>query len=218
MVPAAPRRTARPAPRRQPEAILNTLWGHGGDYQTWTDHLRRWAEEGAAGTGDAAARLPRLRPEDFHHETWVRLVNQLTEAVSRRLQACADSLTGALAEAADEFAAGRALVQSRPGFDAVRALASHPSLPEDVRTRLRKLVDDQIEGLQRQLEEQLERAVRRGTDRTWAEERRRTLRDNPLTTASAAAGAGATAPAAAPAPGGWSYDPATPTRRRVITD
>ncbi|MFD9269858.1 hypothetical protein ACFWB1_24940 [Streptomyces goshikiensis] len=217
MVPAAARRAARPASRREPEGTLNTLWGHGGAYQTWTEYLARWAEEGGAGTAAAAARLPRLRPEDYHHETWVRLVNQLTGAVGHRLQAWADSLTAALAEAAaDEFAAGRALVQSRTGLDTVRALASHPSLPDDLRTQLRTLVDGQIENLQRQLEEQLTRAVRGGADPTWAEERRRTLRDNPLTTVAGAAGAGSAAP---PAPGGgWSYDPATPARRRVITD
>lgn len=217
MVPAAARRAARPASRREPEGTLNTLWGHGGAYQTWTEYLARWAEEGGAGTAAAAARLPRLRPEDYHHETWVRLVNQLTGAVGHRLQAWADSLTAALAEAAgDEFAAGRALVQSRTGLDTVRALASHASLPEDLRTQLRTLVDGQIENLQRQLEDQLTRAVRGGADPTWAEERRRTLRDNPLTTVAGAAGAGSAAP---PAPGGgWSYDPATPARRRVITD
>ncbi|MFD3554741.1 hypothetical protein ACFWWA_22020 [Streptomyces goshikiensis] len=217
MVPAAARRAARPAPRRQPEGTLNTFWGHGGDYQTWTDYLARWAGEGGAGTAAEAARLPRLRPEDYHHETWVRFVNQLTGAVSHRLQAWADSLTATLAEAAaDEFAAGRALVQSRTGLDTVRALASHPSLPEDLRNQLRTMVDGQIENLQRQLEDQLTRAVRGGADPKWAEERRRTLRDNPLTTAAKAAGAGGAAP---PAPGGgWSYDPARPARRRVITD
>lgn len=217
MVPAAARRTADPAPGRHPGGVLNSLWGHGGDYQTWADHLRRWGEEGAAGTAEAAARLPRLRQEDYHHETWVRLVNQLTGAVDRRLRSWADALTAALEEAADEFAAGRALVQSRTGLDAIRALAAHPSLPQDLREQLGKLVAGQIGSLQQQLEDQLNRAERSGADRQFIDGRRRTLRDNPLTTAGAGTGTGSAA--AAPAPGeGWSYDPAGPARRRIMTD
>ncbi|MBT2405116.1 MULTISPECIES: hypothetical protein [unclassified Streptomyces] len=213
MVPAAPRRAADPAPRRHPGGVLNGIWGHGGDYQTWTDYLRRWGEEGAAGTREAAALLPRLRQEDYHHETWVRLVNQLTAAVDRRLRSWADALTAALEEAADEFGAGRALVQSRTGLDTIRALAAHPSLPQDLREQLGKLVAGQIVGLQQQLEDMLNRAERGGADRQFIDGRRRTLRDNPLTTA------GPGAAAAAPAPGeGWSYDPAGPARRRIMTD
>ncbi|MFF5443909.1 hypothetical protein [Streptomyces sp. NPDC012888] len=182
------------------------FWGHGGTYQTWADHLRRWAEE----ADTAAADLPVLRPEDYHQDTWVRFTELITAALDRRLRAWGHRLTTALTEAADEFAVGRALVQARPGLAAVRALAAHPSLPADLRERLSGIVDRQIADLQRQLEDQLDREARAGADPRSVGARRRTYRENPLT---AAAG-----PAAPPAPPAWSYDPAAPARRRIVTD
>ncbi|MDX2388811.1 hypothetical protein ACWGHM_03020 [Streptomyces sp. NPDC054904] len=197
---------------------MSNLWGHGGAYQTWTQYLRDWSNGGAAATAEAAARLPTLRPDDYHQDTWARFSQHLTDAFDRRLRDWAKALTAALEAARDEFEAGRALVQARTGLDAVRALAAHPALPEDLRERLAELVEGQITGFQEQLEASLDRAARGGSDPRLLEDRRRTVRENPLTTA----GPGTPGPGKgrpAPAPGeGWSYDPAAPARRRIITD
>ncbi|MET9604367.1 hypothetical protein ABZZ17_04775 [Streptomyces sp. NPDC006512] len=194
------------------------MWGHGGAYETWTRYLRDWSRSGAAATAEAAARLPALRPGDYHQDTWARFSQHLTDAFDRRLRDWAKALTAALEAARDEFDAGRALVQARTGLDAVRALAAHPGLPEDLRGKLEELVDGQIAGFQEQLEASLDRAARGGGDPRFLEDRRRTLRENPLTTA----GPGAPGPGTGrpgPTPGeGWSYDPAAPARRRIITD
>ncbi|MFJ3876181.1 hypothetical protein ACIPW5_01825 [Streptomyces sp. NPDC090077] len=197
---------------------MDGTWGHGGAYQTWTRFLRDWGAHGGAATAEAAARLPVLRPEDFHCETWARFSGEFTEALDRRLRDWAAALTAALDAAGDEFAAGRALAQARTGLDAVRALTAHPALPPDLRARLRELTEGHIAGFQRQLEAALDGALRSGADPRAVEARRRTLRDNPLT---APGPGGAPAPDRAPgrAPGdGWAYDPAAPARRRIVTD
>ncbi|MFD9795205.1 hypothetical protein ACFWXK_30115 [Streptomyces sp. NPDC059070] len=190
------------------------MWGHGGTYQAWTDYLGRWAR----GESVAGLALPPLGRDDYHQDTWVRLTNQLTTALGRRLQDWADALVRALSAEADEFAAARALVQARSGLRAVRELAGHPSLTPELRTRLLQAVDGQVADLTRQLEGQLDRLARTGADPRWIEARRRTLRDNPLT-GGAAPGAGPKEGApVAPAPDPWAYDPTAAPRRRIITD
>ncbi|MBW5483317.1 hypothetical protein [Streptomyces bambusae] len=195
------------------------FWGHGGAYQTWADHLRDWAENGAAATAGAAAALPVLRPQDYAPDTWVRIADLLVSAIDRRLRAWAQALTTAMEEAGDEFGTGRALVQSRTGLQAVRDLAGHPSLPEELRQQLGELVTRQVEDFQRQLEEQLDLLARGGTDPRFVEARRRTLRENPLAAPPPGPGpAAAGGTAGGHTSGGWSYDPAAPARRRIITD
>ncbi|MCL7380913.1 hypothetical protein [Streptomyces sp. 35G-GA-8] len=185
------------------------LWAHGGTYETWAAFLTEWA---AGGRSDGAG-LPALRQEDFAADTWDRLRLRLTDALSGRLQRCADALAAALGETADEFSVGRALEQARSGLHPVRALANHPALPEDLRPRLLKMVDDATCSLQQDLERAVEGMVAEGGDPRRVEARRRTVRDNPLT---AVTSAPPPVPAGEPAAtGGWSYDPTATGRRRV---
>ncbi|MFE2639330.1 hypothetical protein ACFXKS_22275 [Streptomyces scopuliridis] len=189
--------------------MTGSLWAHGGTYETWAAFLTDWA---AGGRSDGAG-LPALRQEDFAADTWDRLRLRLTDALSARLQRCADALGTALGEAADEFSVGRALAQARSGLHPVRALATHPGLPEDLRPQLLKMVDDATRSLQQDLERAVESMVSEGGDPRRVEARRRTLRDNPLT---AVTSAPPPVPAAEPAAtGGWSYDPTATGRRRV---
>ncbi|MEV4973530.1 hypothetical protein [Streptomyces scopuliridis] len=189
--------------------MTGSLWAHGGTYETWAAFLTGWAD---GGRSDGAG-LPALRQEDFAADTWDRLRLRLTDALSARLQRCADALGTALGEAADEFSVGRALAQARSGLHPVRALATHPGLPEDLRPQLLKMVDDATRTLQQDLERAVESMVSEGGDPRRVEARRRTLRDNPLT---AVTSAPPPAPAAEPAAtGGWSYDPTATGRRRV---
>lgn len=157
---------------------MTTYWGHGGPYETWVDFLHRWSAEEET-SPDA---LPPLVQEDFPGETWTRLAGHLGAALDTRLTTWANRLTEALLAAPDEFSAGRALAQARTGLGTVRAVAGHPGLPESTRTRFTELVDTQIADLQRQLERQLDELAASGTDPRWVEQRRRTFRDNPLTT------------------------------------
>ncbi|MFD5316850.1 hypothetical protein [Streptomyces sp. NPDC127098] len=185
---------------------MSELWGRGGGYQAWADHLEQWAR-GARPDPD---RLPALARDDFTAGTWARLANRLTEAISTSLQTWADGLTAAMSAETDEFAVGRALAQAREGLRGVRALAAHPGLPAELRERLLRLVDGQVARLQEELERDLARRPETATEPRWVEARLRTLRDNPLT---AVLAEDTDRPSAA---AGWTYDPAAPTRRRVI--
>ncbi|MFF9123957.1 hypothetical protein ACF09J_11735 [Streptomyces sp. NPDC014889] len=196
---------------------MTAYWGHGGPYETWVEFLRRWAAEEAVHPGT----LPALAQEHFPGETWERLVLHLGAALDTRLRAWAERLVQAMLAAPDEFSAGRALAQARTELQAVRALAGHPGLPESTRTRMAEVVDAQITDLQDQLERNLDRLAAQGSDPRWVDQRRRTLRDNPLTVLLAARppASGADAPTgAAPVADPWAHAPATRPRRRVITD
>ncbi|MGH4020782.1 MAG: hypothetical protein ACRDT0_16465 [Pseudonocardiaceae bacterium] len=186
------------------------MWSGGGTYNGWATFLERWG----AGEATDSTHLPPLEPADFTGDTWERLVLRLTDAISRRLRSWADALTRAMAESTDEFTVGRALSQARSGLRAVRDLAQHPGLPQDLRDRLVDLVDRQVDSAQQSLEEQVDRMRSNGVDAQLVEARRRTIRDNPLT--AVAATQQATSPA--PTTGDWFVDPAGTGRRRVILD
>ncbi|MER7585246.1 hypothetical protein [Kitasatospora sp. NPDC097691] len=183
---------------------MTGLWSSGGTYRAWADFLERWARGGP----EADAALPPLVLADFPADTRERIRVRITEALTRRLQGWSDALTAALNAAPDEFGAGRALAQARTGLRAVRALAEHPGLDEEFRAKLTDVLDAQIRRSQADLEHELGRLAALDADPAWLEERRRTLRDNPLTAVIAE-----TAPAARD---GWSYDPAAAPRRRIV--
>lgn len=185
---------------------MTGLWAGGGAYQAWTEFLGRWA----GGEDVDAAAPPRIAPEDLPGDAWERLVARIGVALDRRLQTWADALTTALSAAPDEFSAGRALTQARVGLRPIRALVTHPNLPDDIRTRLTEMVDDQTRRLQQDLEREVEQLAAHGEDPRWVEARRRTLRDNQLT-------AILTENPTVPAAPAWSFPPVG-RRRRVITD
>ncbi|MCT4355565.1 hypothetical protein M5362_20725 [Streptomyces sp. Je 1-79] len=189
---------------------MSGFWGHGGPYEEWVTFLRSWA----AFEPVDPARLPAIEAETYDGDTVARLADHLSEAVSTRLQAWADTLVRAMDAATDEFSAGRELAQARTGLRAIRDVAGHRGLPERLRERLTEMVDRQIPELQAQLERLLEQAARDEPEARWVEERRRTLRDNALT-------AVLSQPASAPGSGtadAWSYDPAATPRRRILRD
>ncbi|MFI2612156.1 hypothetical protein [Kitasatospora sp. NPDC018619] len=183
---------------------MTGLIGSGGSYRAWADFLERWAD---GGPEDGSA-LPPLVLADFPEDARERFRVRVTDALTRRLQGWSDALTAALNAAPDEFGAGRVLAQARTGLRAVRALAGHPGLDEEFRTRLAEVVDTRIRRCQADLEHELDRLAALDADPAWLEQRRRTLRDNPLTTVIDEA-----APAARD---GWSYDPAAAPRRRIV--
>lgn len=187
---------------------MSGLWGHGGRYEEWATFLDRWA----AGEQRDPAGLPTLREEDFTGDSWERLTDRLTGALSGRLRLWSRAVAHSIAEARDEFAVGRALSHARTGLRSIRAVAGHPGLPPELANRLVDLVDDAIRSAQQELERHTEALGRGGAGRDAAELRLRTIRDNPLT-ASTAAG-----PVDTPAGAGWYADLSTQRRRRVITD
>ncbi|MFI6418993.1 hypothetical protein ACIBG6_16520 [Streptomyces sp. NPDC050842] len=170
--------------------------------------LRRWA----AFEPTDPSLLPPLTDEDFDGPTVQRLARHLTQALGTRLQTWADTLVRAVSAEPDEFSVGRELAQARHGLVAIREMAGHRGLPPALRERLTRLVDERVHQLQEQLEEQLETARREDPLAEWIEERRRTLRDNPLTAVS-------TRPPSTEPPGDpWAYDPTTVPRRKVGRD
>jgi hypothetical protein len=188
---------------------MTAMWGGGGLYQTWTNVLDAWSTGEPADLGT----LPRLDQSDFTGESWVRLTDRLTGAISRRLQTWADVLNRTMATAGDEFEVARALADARAGLLPVRALAGHPALPAELAQRLLDLVDDQIRKVQRTLEGEVQRLSREGAPRDLVERRLRTIRDNSLCVV-------AGQPLGGHGPGvqldAWYVDPSASGRRRVV--
>lgn len=184
------------------------MWLRGGTYETWAAFLERWA----TGDDDGVHALPQIRPGDFNAETMARFTNRITGAMSKRLQAWADLLTRAIATHPDEFSVGRTLSQARVGLRGVRALAVHPGLPQELRTQLTRMLDEQIGSVQDQLEQDVDRMARQGAGERAVEARRRTIRDNALTAVVAEA------PGTYDRSAGWSVDPGAKSRRQIVVD
>jgi hypothetical protein len=179
------------------------MWGDGGVYGAWADTMDRWSR---GETADPAA-LPPLVREHFDVDTWARLADRITTGLNDRLIAWAAATSRSIGYARDEFATAQALTQARTGLRAVRRLAALPQIPEELRTQLVSLVDNQVREAQLQLERQAAADLGRG-DRRYAEQRLRTIRDNGLTAILAEA------PATAVADG--RLDATDPPRRRVL--
>ncbi len=185
------------------------MWGGGGLYQTWASFLERWA----AGERLDPSSLPALRVEDFTGDTWSRLADRLSDALSRRLVAWAATLTAGLGEARDEYGVARALANGRLGLAPIRALATHSGLPPDLAARLLGMVDSQVDSAQKSLEAEVDRMRRRPeVTRDAVEARLRTIRDNPLTLVSQKP------PLAVAGRDAWYVDPSSPSRRQVIVN
>jgi hypothetical protein len=189
------------------------VWGDGGAYGAWAAYLDQWSSNLAPSDG---AGLPVVAREDFAPQTWVRLTDRILDAINGRLRLWSTAVGTDLSVADSEFAAGRALVNGRVGITAVLALAEHPSLPSDLREQLRRLVEQQIRSVQQSLEEQIDRLDQQGVPRMQVEQRRRTLRDNPLTAALAAPAY--TGPPAPPADPWAAVDITQPRARRLAID
>lgn len=179
------------------------MWITGGVYQAWSAFLQQWGD----GARADPATLPRLTVEDLAGDTWERLVNQITAALDKRLSTWSDTLSRELSNARDEFAAARALDHARWGLPPIRALAAAPGLPDQVRTRLLELVDNQIRSVQEQIDRQVQRMRYSGVPAGAVEARLRTVRENPLT---------AVLGQAHTTGGGWDADPTVMPRRRVL--
>ncbi|XVU23524.1 hypothetical protein ACQPZJ_40715 [Actinoplanes sp. CA-054009] len=179
------------------------MWVTGGHYQAWAAFLERW---GAGEDLDPATLAP-LTPDDFAGDSWGRLTERITAALSARLVAWSQTLVRELSGARDEFAAARALNHARWALPPIRALAGAPGLPEELRGRLVELVDNQITQVQQQIDERIQALRASGVPRAAVEARLRTVRDNPLTAVTR--GPHVTGD-------GWSGDPTATPRRRVI--
>jgi hypothetical protein len=153
------------------------VWADGGTYGAWAHLLDRWARGEAV---DPAA-LPTLAREQFDADTWARLTVRITTALNDRLVAWARATSRSVGAANGDFAFSQALAQARDGLRAVRGFASAPALPDELRSQLVAMVDDQVRQAQTQLEEQAKKLARQGLDRHHAEQRLRAIRDNALT-------------------------------------
>jgi len=182
------------------------MYVQGGHYAQWAAFLDRWG----AGEPVDPATLPALEPADFHADSWDRLSGRIFDALAKRMKAWSQTLTRELGTA-DEFGAARALNHARWSLVPIRALAGAPALPEEVRAKLTDLVDTQIRGGQRQLDESVERMRRSGAPRAAVEARLRTIRDNPLTAVTEHTNRHVSGDA-------WAADPLATPRRRVIVD
>src|SRR5688500_14389742 len=124
------------------------MWIRDGHYATWAAFLDEWG----AGAAVDPATLPALTVEDFAGDSWERLTDRITGALSRRLQAWGQTLSRELSAATSEFDAARALNHARWSLVPIRGLAGAPAIPDELRGRLVEMVDTQIRSSQQQLD------------------------------------------------------------------
>lgn len=181
------------------------MYGEGGAYAAWAAYLEEWS----AGGNPDSAMLPPMDPHELTEDARARFGSRLSEALQRRLKRWAEDFTRGTGNARDAFAFQLVLAQARDGLRSIRALGAHPGLPEELRSRFTELVDGQVRSAQDLLERQFDQLARRpGADLRAIDERRRALRDGPLTAVSTEA----PGPVADP----WLPGPGTGGRRRVI--
>lgn len=183
------------------------MYGAGGHYRAWAEFLDRWGK----GEQNDPGQLPQLTATDFAGDSWERLTNRITGAISQRLESWGRALTQAMAQARDEFTVARCLGHARWELAAIRAVAGHPGLPDGLRDRLVEMVDRQVRSAQQSLEDQVVDLRRDGVDRRLVETRLRTLRDNPLTALPVQPH-----PSAPAAEAAWSTDLSVRPRRRIV--
>ncbi|MGW5580233.1 hypothetical protein [Micromonospora chokoriensis] len=178
---------------------------NGSGYQAWVTFLDQWR----AGQANDASGLPLLAEDDYPADSWARLIRRLRGALASRLQAWAEGLLRAMAEARDEFEVARALTQSRQGLAVIRAVAAHPGLPHELSRHLVEAIDEEIRSAQQALMENIESARRAGVDDRIIQARLRTLRDNPISVIASPALLRVDA---------WACDPSRPSRRQILID
>ena len=187
-------------------------------YETWVLTLRAWS----ADPQTPLDHLPMLNEKSYTPETYGRLIAQLMKAMQAVADRSVASIDRAVRDSHTTHDLARAMVDLRRSLARRGQLASHPSLPEPIRTALTDGFARDLQRWQSDLEDGLLSALRTSTDRTHAEALLRVVRDNSLLAALSYTGSTTTAPARAALPTRDASAPTAagtgsgPARRRVV--
>lgn len=147
-------------------------------YETWVLRLRAWSQNPYLSLDD----LPPLKSEDLPMNAWSRLVEHIVTAQHAVMQGFKDRFSKLVAQTRNDFEFSQALWESRRLLRHRVELANHPSLPVELRTPLQESCAEDIQRIQREVEEILIDAGRKtlGGSTLWAQ-RLLVVRQNPLT-------------------------------------
>lgn len=147
-------------------------------YEAWVVTLRMWVKDPST----SLATLPLLTEENLPRAAYERLATHLTEALQQSTQAWEQGLLQALADSRDYHDLADRLVKLRVTLARRRQLASHPSLPEGMRSTLTGDFDRFVLRSQEQLETNLRNyAARAMLPQEMQTSLLRVIRENPLT-------------------------------------
>ncbi len=144
-------------------------------YETWVRTLRVWSQDPTT----SLEHLPQLQDDTYSPQTFERLLSAIVDALEAVNERWLANLSRVIGEVQDSHELGRALVQLRPAIARSMQLASHPALPPAVRDAMQTSVRSSVERNQREFEETLEKALRRGNRSKMDQEQLlRTVREN----------------------------------------
>lgn len=121
-------------------------------YKTWVTTLRMWSKEPSTSLDG----LPPLEDSAFGEQTYVRLADHLSSAISTMMDGWTNAFTSSWAHAVgtgDRLIIEKCLVDARRLLLPRLRLCSHRALPEEMRRTLMDAMRQDIEALQSQIEE-----------------------------------------------------------------
>lgn len=127
-------------------------------YESWVTTMLAWREDPGIPLDD----LPVLTEESLPRDAFDRLFKHLQETLEHSTQRWEKAFSAAISDYRNHHDLADRLVKLRAGLARRLQLASHPSLPEQVRTAL----TDDFERMVRRLQEQFESNTRAALTRS----------------------------------------------------
>ncbi len=147
----------------------------GSVYETWVLTLRAWAKDPRT----SLDYLPPLDANTFTPATYQRLIKHLIESIDAASVRWIEALQTAFEHASSPAELATELVSLRPVLARRSQLASHPSLPQEVRDALAASMRRDVERVQRDMEESIQkRSSAACLDTTSAERMLQVVREN----------------------------------------
>ena len=146
-------------------------------YESWVTTLVAWREDPAVPLSE----LPVLTEESLPRDAFDRLFKHLEEALEHSTQRWEKTFSAAISDYRNHHDLADRLVKLRAGLARRLQLASHPSLPEPVRTALTDDFERMVHRLQEQFESNTRAAlIRSRVPHSAMEQLMRTIHENPL--------------------------------------
>lgn len=150
----------------------------GGPYEQWVARLQAWSRDPATPLDD----LPPLTDATFDSDTYLRLVTRVQDAIAAFMTLWQAEASRAFSRASSTYLLAQEMVRLRHLLEPRRALATHPSWPEEIRKALTDALRLDLDELQRGLEEMGGHSSARGSlDRKYTDEIVAVLRQHSLT-------------------------------------
>ena len=146
-------------------------------YESWVVTLRAWRDDPSVPLND----LPALTEESLPREAYTRFFKHLFDALEGSTQRWEKSFRSAIGDYRDHHDLADRLVKQRAGLARRMQLASHPSLPEPVRTALTEEFERMVQRLQEQFETNTRSALTRSmAPQPTVEQLMRTICENSM--------------------------------------